>query len=75
MFGIGALPGIAMAYVRFKALDHFPSDIAVGMVIGTACGVLIPELHKIGDKNLSIGAYSSPTTGTGLTLNWNMGSE
>jgi membrane-associated phospholipid phosphatase len=75
IYSLAALPPIAMGWIRIMTLDHFPSDIAVGMTVGTLCGVLIPELHKIGDKNLSIGAYSSPTTGTGLTLNWNMGSD
>jgi membrane-associated phospholipid phosphatase len=73
-YSLAALPPIAMGWIRIMTLDHFPSDIAVGMAVGTLCGVLIPELHKIGDKNLSIGAYSSPTS-TGLTLNWDMASE
>jgi membrane-associated phospholipid phosphatase len=74
VYGAATIPPLVMAYVRFMSLNHFPSDIAVGYAVGTLCGVLIPELHKIGDKNLSIGAYSSPTS-TGLTLNWNMDSE
>jgi membrane-associated phospholipid phosphatase len=74
-YSFAAVPPLIMGYIRIMTLDHFPSDIAVGMAVGTLCGVLIPELHKIGDKNLSIGAYSSPTTGTGLTLNWDMGSN
>ncbi len=71
-YSLAAIPPIVMGYIRLMTLDHFPSDIAMGMAVGTLCGVLIPELHKIGDKNLSIGAYSSPTMGTGLTFNWNM---
>ena len=74
VYGAATIPPLVMAYVRFMSLNHFPSDIAMGYTVGTLCGVLIPELHKIGDKNLSIGAYSSPTS-TGLTLNWNMASE
>ena len=74
-YSLAAVPTLAMGWIRIMTLDHFPSDIAVGMTVGTLCGVLIPELHKIGDKNLSIGAYSSPTSGTGLTLTWNLASE
>jgi membrane-associated phospholipid phosphatase len=70
VFGAAAVPPLIMGYVRLMALDHFPSDVAVGYAVGTLCGVLIPELHKIGDNNLSMGIYTSPISGTGLTLTW-----
>ncbi len=69
VYGAAAIPPLVMGYVRIKALDHFPSDVAVGLTVGTLCGVLIPELHRIGGQDLSLGTYSSPT-GTGLTLQW-----
>jgi len=69
LFAAAALPPLAMAYTRFRALDHFPSDIAVGFALGTVCGILIPELHRISGPNLSMGAYSSPQ-GTGVTVQW-----
>ena len=74
VYSAAAIPPLVMGYVRLMALDHFPSDVAVGLAVGTVCGILIPELHKIGDKDLSVGAYSSPTS-TGLTLNWVMASK
>jgi membrane-associated phospholipid phosphatase len=74
VYSIAAVPALAMCYVRLMALDHFPSDVAVGLAVGTLCGVLIPELHKIGGKDLSMGVYSSPTS-TGLTLKWDMASQ
>ena len=69
VFGAAAVPPLIMGYVRLMALDHFPSDVAVGYAVGTLCGVLIPALHHIGGKDLSMGVYSSPT-GTGLSLTW-----
>ena len=69
VFGAAAIPPLAMAYFRLMALDHFPSDVAVGFAVGTLCGILIPELHRIGGEDLSMGAYSNPK-GTGLTLSW-----
>ena len=69
IYGAAAIPSLAMAYVRLKSLDHFPSDVAVGLAVGTLCGILIPELHRIGGEDLSMGAYSG-ATGTGLTLRW-----
>jgi len=69
VYGLAAIPPLVMGYVRLMALDHFPSDVAVGLAIGTACGILIPELHHIGGKDVSMGVYSSPT-GTGLAFHW-----
>lgn len=70
VYGLAAIPSLGMGVIRFMTLDHFPSDIAVGLTVGTLCGVLIPQLHRVGGDGLSMGAYSSPTMGTGLTLAW-----
>ena len=70
VYGLAAIPSLGMGVIRFMTLDHFPSDIAVGLAVGTLCGVLIPQLHRVGGDGLSMGAYSSPTMGTGLTLAW-----
>lgn len=72
VFGAAAVPPLIMGYVRLMALDHFPSDVAVGYAVGTLCGVLIPALHHIGSNSLSMGMYSSPTSGAGLTLRWTL---
>ena len=73
LYAGAAVPSLAMCYFRLKTLDHFPTDILTGLTIGTACGILIPELHRIGDKDMSLGVYSSPY-GTGLKLRWTMAS-
>jgi membrane-associated phospholipid phosphatase len=70
VYGLAAIPSLGMGVIRFMTLDHFPSDIAVGLTVGTLCGVLIPQLHRVGGDGLSMGAYSSPMMGTGLTLAW-----
>ena len=70
VYGLASVPPLAMGVIRFMTLDHFPSDIAVGFAVGAICGVVIPQLHRIGGNGLSMGAYSSPTMGTGLTLAW-----
>ncbi len=69
LYGAAAIPPLAMAWFRLKALDHFPSDVAVGYVVGTVCGILIPEIHRIGTRDMSFAPYSSPE-GTGLTMRW-----
>lgn len=40
-----ALPALA-AYLRVRGGKHFPSDVVAGYLVGAACGILIPRLHK-----------------------------
>ncbi|MCX6150311.1 MAG: phosphatase PAP2 family protein [Ignavibacteriales bacterium] len=64
-----AIPPLLMAYFRLKALRHFTTDVMTGFGVGALCGILIPELHRIQDKNFSVGFYSS-SEATGLAVKW-----
>ncbi|MCK9423675.1 MAG: phosphatase PAP2 family protein [Bacteroidales bacterium] len=65
-----SIPPLAIGYARIRALDHFPSDIAVGFGLGAIIGIVLPELHKNRHfKNISLGMFDAPE-GTGLTLRW-----
>ncbi len=55
-------PGVAMpnktgigksdsGYFRIHAGKHFKSDVITGAVVGAACGILIPEFHRIKNKD------------------------
>jgi hypothetical protein len=39
------------------------------MGVGALCGIVIPELHRFKDKNISLGLYSS-AEGTGIAIHW-----
>jgi len=57
----GAATGTT-AYMRYRAGQHFPSDILLGITQGTLTGILVPHFHKhkiIKDPNLSIMPYSN----------------
>ncbi len=69
IYTAAAVPPLIEAYLRLRALSHFPSDIMVGFGIGALCGILIPELHRVRIENATLGVYSS-FEGTGLRLNW-----
>jgi membrane-associated phospholipid phosphatase len=69
LYGAAAIPPLIEGYLRMKALDHFPSDILVGLGVGALCGILIPEIHRIKFENVSVGLYSS-YEGTGISLKW-----
>ena len=67
LYGAACLPPMFMAYLRLRALEHFPSDVMVGFAVGAACGIIIPSLHLIPDKDVKVGMYTSPK-GTGINM-------
>lgn len=46
LFGAASLPTATVAWLRVRALKHFPSDVLAGGLIGAGMGILIPELHR-----------------------------
>jgi len=51
-----AIPPSVVGYYRMHAGRHFETDAITGVVVGAACGILIPEIHriKLKDKSLSV---------------------
>lgn len=73
LYTAATIPPVVMSYLRIKALDHFPSDCAVGLMLGAFIGIIVPELHKYPcHKNLSFGMYTSPEGGMGLSMYWKL---
>jgi len=69
VYGAATIPPIVLSYFRIRALAHFPSDLLVGFGVGALFGILIPEIHRIKNENISVGLYSS-FEGTGVSLRW-----
>lgn len=46
------------AYCRLLSGAHFPTDILLGAVVGASCGILVPQMHKVGAQKLSFLPYS-----------------
>jgi membrane-associated phospholipid phosphatase len=69
LYAAATVPPLILGYFRIKALKHFPSDVMVGLGVGALCGILIPEFHRIEEKNIKLSFFSSPEA-TGITLNW-----
>lgn len=46
--------GTSVAYERVEAGRHFPSDVIVGALAGTAVGIAIPYLHKKSSNNSTV---------------------
>lgn len=69
LYAGACVPPLVEAYIRFKALMHFPSDLMEGFVIGAVVGVVMPSLHKVRTQNVEVGVTSVPN-GAGLGLIW-----
>jgi len=54
LYGAAAIPPIIIAYYRIKAMEHFPTDVITGLIVGTTTGILVPHLHKNKKANLAI---------------------
>jgi membrane-associated phospholipid phosphatase len=70
LYCAASVPPLIVGYWRVKSLDHFPSDVGVGFMVGALCGVLVPEIHRNKNKNVSVGAYSTSLGGSGLCVKW-----
>jgi membrane-associated phospholipid phosphatase len=71
VIGLSFASAAATGICRYEAGKHFPSDIIVGALVGSAIGYVIPELHKV-DENKTVGsAHISPgfsPAGINLTI-------
>lgn len=65
--GAVALPGF-VGYLRMEAGKHFLTDNIIGFGVGALSGILIPELHKIGNDKVDVyPAIDSNVNGTGIS--------
>lgn len=46
LYGVAVAATSTTAYLRLKGGYHFPTDVAIGMALGTTYGLLIPRLHQ-----------------------------
>ncbi|HYV91829.1 MAG TPA: phosphatase PAP2 family protein [Chitinophagales bacterium] len=60
LYGVAVAATGTTAYLRYKGGYHFPTDLAVGVALGSAYGLLIPKLHRCKDGS---GLTVAPMTG------------
>ncbi len=53
--GAALLPA-TVGYFRIKSGNHYLTDVILGYALGAATGILVPELHKKKNNNLTISA-------------------
>jgi hypothetical protein len=74
LYGLASVPPLVTGWLRVKALAHFPSDVMAGFLIGGTFGILIPELHRIKNKNVQLNTFYNGQSG-GLSLTYNLGGK
>ncbi|RYZ28767.1 MAG: phosphatase PAP2 family protein [Chitinophagaceae bacterium] len=72
LYGIASVPALFNGWLRMKALAHFPSDILAGYMIGGLFGVLVPEMHRIKSKKISLSTFYNGQAG-GLQMTYKLG--
>jgi len=71
LYSAALVPPLAMGYLRVRALAHFPSDDITGLTVGSVIGIVLPELHKMKCKNISLGMMNIPGA-TELNVCWTL---
>ena len=69
LYTAAAIPPLMVGFFRVKAMRHFPSDVMVGLGVGALFGIIVPEFHRLQDKNISLRLYST-SEATGIAINW-----
>jgi membrane-associated phospholipid phosphatase len=67
-----AVPPGMVGYYRMRAGKHFKTDVITGLLLGAACGIGIPELHRVKKKNTNLSLQPFFFQGaSGLTISYN----
>ncbi|GAB3221686.1 hypothetical protein GCM10027423_55140 [Spirosoma arcticum] len=72
IFAVAAVPPALVSVNRIEAGKHFRTDVLTGFIVGGACGIGVPELHKRNRKNgqLTGQPYLTPFGQGGIVLNY-----
>ena len=69
LYAAAMIPPTFVGYHRFRGLKHFPTDIAIGTIVGATVGVLVPHFHKITNKkNISLIPYTGEYSGLAFKM-------
>lgn len=69
VYTLATIPPAAMGHLRVKAGKHFRTDVMMGLIMGAATGILVPEFHKRKINNFSLlPVYNEGVMGAALSL-------
>lgn len=73
LFTGAAVGPLIVGYYRLEAGKHFRTDVITGLIVGAACGIGVPELHRIKNKDRSLSFRPFSYSGAnGLSIVYNI---
>lgn len=66
-YSVASALTLTNVYLRHRAGKHFASDLLVGLAYSVPISILVPELHKIANRNDQLSLFSGPN---GMTLRY-----
>ncbi len=69
IYGLALVPPAFVGINRIRSLNHFPTDVMMGTLVGAASGVLIPHFHRNKNWNGGLSFFYGPS-GKGVTGFW-----
>ena len=71
IWGAAAVIPATVGYLRMEAGKHFLSDVLIGYTIGSSVGILVPQFHKKGLRNVSLSPLINRHFGNGMAIQLN----
>lgn len=69
IYTVATIPPLIVGHYRLVAGKHFRSDVLMGLVMGAATGILVPEFHKRKKNKLTVlPVYDNGITGASLSF-------
>lgn len=66
VYSAAIVPPTFVGIYRYKASQHYPTDVIAGLAAGALFGILVPHLHKPGNKGLTILPISGEVNGLSI---------
>lgn len=71
VYGAALIPPAFVGYYRYRGFMHFPTDLILGLAVGTTVGIVVPQFHKLSRrraKNISIIPFTGRITGVSFAM-------
>ena len=72
LFSIAGAATAATGYFRYKAGQHFPTDILIGAAVGPLSGWLVPHFHKVKDHEPRLSLIPYYGKEKGIVMTWKL---
>jgi membrane-associated phospholipid phosphatase len=72
LFGLAGAATAATGYWRYRAGQHFPTDIIIGAALGPLSGILVPHFHKVKDAEPRLSLVPYYGKEKGIVATWKL---